>query len=148
MVTPDGTVVVEGYGPIELAGLTVDQANQKLKSTIGARYKSSRVKLTVGQTKTISVNVMGEVMTPGTYTLSAFATVFHALYMAGGTNDIGTLRNIKVFRNNRQVTTVDIYDYILNGKMTGNIRLAEGDVIVVGPYECLVNITGKLKRPM
>ena len=148
MVTPDGTVVVEGYGPIELAGLTVDQANQKLKSTIGARYKSSRVKLTVGQTKTISVNVMGEVMTPGTYTLSAFATVFHALYMAGGTNDIGTLRNIKVFRNNRQVTTVDIYDYILNGKMTGNIRLAEGDVIVVGPYECLVDITGKVKRPM
>ena len=148
MVTPDGTVVVEGYGPIELAGLTVDQANQKLKNTIGARYKSSRVKLTVGQTKTISVNVMGEVMTPGTYTLSAFATVFHALYMAGGTNDIGTLRNIKVFRNNRQVTTVDIYDYILNGKMTGNIRLAEGDVIVVGPYECLVDITGKVKRPM
>ena len=148
MVTPDGTVVVEGYGPIQLSGLTVDQANQKLKSTIGARYKSSRVKLTVGQTKTISVNVMGEVMTPGTYTLSAFATVFHALYMAGGTNDIGTLRNIKVFRNNRQVTTVDIYDYILNGKMTGNIRLAEGDVIVIGPYECLVNITGKVKRPM
>ena len=148
MVTPDGTVVVEGYGPIQLSGLTVDQANQKLKSTIGARYKSSRVKLTVGQTKTISVNVMGEVMTPGTYILSAFATVFHALYMAGGTNDIGTLRNIKVFRNNRQVTTVDIYDYILNGKMTGNIRLAEGDVIVVGPYECLVNITGKVKRPM
>lgn len=91
---------------------------------------------------------MGEVMTPGTYTLSAFATVFHALYMAGGTNSIGTLRNIKVFRNNRQVTTVDIYDYILNGKMTGNIRLAEGDVIVVGPYDCLVSISGKVKRPM
>ena len=147
-ITPDGTIVIEGYGPIELSGLTVDQANSKLKATLGARYKSSKVKLTVGQTKTISVNVMGEVMTPGTYTLSAFATVFHALYMAGGTNSIGTLRNIKVFRNNRQVTTVDIYDYILNGKMTGNIRLAEGDVIVVGPYECLVSISGKVKRPM
>ena len=147
-ITPDGTIVIEGYGPIELSGLTVDQANSKLKATLGARYKSSKVKLTVGQTKTISVNVMGEVMTPGTYTLSAFATVFHALYMAGGTNSIGTLRNIKVFRNNRQVTTVDIYDYILNGKMTGNIRLAEGDVIVVGPYDCLVSISGKVKRPM
>ena len=147
-VTPDGTIVIEGYGPIELAGLSVDQANRKLKTTLGARYKSSSIKLTVGQTKTISVNVMGEVATPGTYTLSAFATVFHALYMAGGTSDIGTLRNIKVFRDNRQVTTVDIYDYILNGKMTGNIRLAEGDVIVVGPYECLVQITGKVKRPM
>ena len=147
-ITPDGTIVIEGYGPIELSGLTVNQANSKLKATLGARYKSSKVKLTVGQTKTISVNVMGEVMTPGTYTLSAFATVFHALYMAGGTNSIGTLRNIKVFRNNRQVTTVDIYDYILNGKMTGNIHLAEGDVIVVGPYDCLVSISGKVKRPM
>ena len=148
VVTPDGYIVVEGYGPIELAGLTVEQANRKLKNTIGARYKSSRVKLSVGQTKTISVNVMGEVQVPGTYTLSAFATVFHALYMAGGANDIGTLRSIKVFRNNKQITTVDIYDYILNGKLTGNIRLAEGDVIVVGPYECLVQITGKVKRPM
>ena len=148
VVTPDGYIVVEGYGPIELAGLTVEQANRKLKNTIGARYKSSRVKLSVGQTKTISVNVMGEVQVPGTYTLSAFATVFHALYMAGGTNDIGTLRSIKVFRNNKQITIVDIYDYILNGKLTGNIRLAEGDVIVVGPYECLVQITGKVKRPM
>ena len=91
---------------------------------------------------------MGEVKTPGTYTLSAFATVFHALYMAGGTNDIGTLRNIKVYRNNRLITTVDIYDYILNGKLTGNVRLADNDVVVVGPYDCLVNVTGKVKRPM
>ncbi len=94
------------------------------------------------------VNVMGEVKAPGTYTLSAFATVFHALYMAGGTNDPGTLRNIKVYRNNRLVTVVDIYDYILNGKLTGNVRLADNDVIVVGPYDCPVNITGKVKRPM
>ena len=91
---------------------------------------------------------MGEVKTPGTYTLSAFASVFHALYMAGGTNDIGTLRNIKVYRNNKLVTTVDIYDYILNGKLTGNVRLADNDVIVVGPYDCLVNVAGKVKRPM
>lgn len=94
------------------------------------------------------VNVMGEVKTPGTYTLSAFATVFHALYMAGGTNDLGTLRNIKVYRHNKLVTVVDIYDYILNGKLTGNVRLADNDVIVVGPYDCLVTITGKVKRPM
>ena len=91
---------------------------------------------------------MGEVKAPGTYTLSAFATVFHALYMAGGTNDLGTLRNIKVYRNNRLVTVVDIYDYILNGKLTGNVRLSDNDVIVVGPYDCLVTVTGKVKRPM
>ena len=94
------------------------------------------------------VNVMGEVKKPGTYTLSAFATVFHALYMAGGISDIGTLRNIKVYRNNKLVTTVDIYDYILNGKLTGNVRLADNDVIVVGAYDCLVNVAGKVKRPM
>lgn len=147
-VSPDGDVVIEGYGPVAVSGLTVAQANARLRSTLGSRYSSSRIKLTVGQTRTIMVNVMGEVKLPGTYTLSAFATVFHALYMAGGTNDIGTLRNIKVYRNNRLVTVVDIYDYILNGKLTGNVRLVDNDVIVVGPYDCLVNISGKVKRPM
>ena len=147
-VSPDGEVTIEGYGPVNVSGLTVAQANARLRNTVGSRYRSSRVKLTVGQTKTIMVNVMGEVKAPGTYTLSAFATVFHALYMAGGTNDLGTLRNIKVYRNNRLVTVVDIYDYILNGKLTGNVRLADNDVIVVGPYDCLVTVTGKVKRPM
>ena len=147
-VSPDGDVTIEGYGPVQVSGLTVAQANARLRSTLGSRYTSSRVRLTVGQTRTIMVNVMGEVRLPGTYTLSAFATVFHALYMAGGTNDLGTLRNIKVYRSGRLVTVVDIYDYILNGRLTGNVRLAEGDVIVVGPYDCLVNISGKVKRPM
>ena len=147
-VSPDGEITIDGFGPVHVSGLTVAQANSKLRSTLGARYSSSKIKLTVGQTKTIMVNVMGEVKVPGTYTLSAFATVFHALYMAGGTSEIGTLRNIKVYRNNKLVTVVDIYDYILNGKLTGNIRLADNDVIVVGPYDCLVNITGKVKRPM
>lgn len=147
-VSPDGTVQIEGFGPVNLSGLTVAQANSRLRSQLGARYQSSKIQLTVGQTRTIMVNVMGEVKAPGTYTLSAFATVFHALYMAGGTNDIGTLRNIKVYRHNRLVTVVDIYDYILNGKLTGDVRLTDNDVIVVGPYDCLVNITGKVKRPM
>ena len=137
-VSPDGEVTIEGYGPVNVSGLTVAQANARLRNTLGSRYRS----------KTIMVNVMGEVKAPGTYTLSAFATVFHALYMAGGTNNLGTLRNIKVYRHNRLVTVVDIYDYILNGKLTGNVRLADNDVIVVGPYDCLVNISGKVKRPM
>lgn len=147
-VSPDGTIQIEGFGPVSVGGMTVEQANAALRKQLGARYQSSQIRLTVGQTKTISVNVMGEVQVPGTYTLSAFATVFHALYMAGGINDIGTLRSIKVYRNNRLVTVVDIYDYILNGKLTGNVRLTDNDVIVVGPYDCLVNITGKVKRPM
>ena len=147
-ISPDGTVQIEGFGPVQLSGLTVSQANSRLRSQLGARYQNSKIQLTVGQTRTIMVNVMGEVKTPGTYTLSAFATVFHALYMAGGTNDIGTLRNIKVYRRNRLITVVDVYDYILNGKLTGDVRLADNDVIVVSPYDCLVNLTGKVKRPM
>ncbi len=146
-VSPDGEVTIEGFGPVQVSGLTVAQANARLRSTLGSRYQSSKIKLTVGQTKTIMVNVMGEVRMPGTYTLSAFATVFNALYMAGGPNDLGTLRNIKVFRNNRLIAMVDVYDYILNGKAS-NIHLTDNDVIVVGPYDCLVSINGKVKRPM
>ena len=147
-VTPDGYVVIENFGPIQVAGLTVEQAQRKVRQQLGARYSSSQIMLTVGQTRTITVNVMGEVKTPGSFTLSAFATVFHALYMAGGPSDIGTLRNIKVYRNNRLVTTVDVYDYILNGNLKGNVRLADNDVITVGTYDCMVNVGGKVKRPM
>ena len=102
-VSPDGTVTIEGYGPVSISGLTVEEANAKLRSTVGSRYRSSKISLTVGQTRTIMINVMGEVKNPGTYTLPAFASVFHALYMAGGTNDIGTLRNIKVYRKRMTV---------------------------------------------
>lgn len=147
-VSPDGTINIDNYGPVNVDGLTVAQANQRLRSTLGRRFSGSNIRLTVGQTKTITVDVMGEVKVPGTYTLSAFSTVFNALYMAGGTNEIGTLRNIKVYRKGRQISTCDIYDYILNGNMKGNVRLTSGDVIIVGPYECLVNVTGKVKRPM
>lgn len=147
-VSPDGDIVIEGYGPIRVGGLSVAAAKARLRATLGSRYQSSRINLSLGQTRTVSINVMGEVVKPGTYTLSAFASVFNALYMAGGTNDIGTLRNIKIYRNNRLVSVCDIYDYILNGKMTGNVRLHDGDVIIVGPYDCLVNVTGKVKRPM
>lgn len=147
-VSPDGDIVIEGFGPIRVGGLTVAAAKSRIRATLGSRYQSSRINLSLGQTRTVSVNVMGEVMTPGTYTMSAFATVFNALYMAGGTNEIGTLRNIKIYRHNRLVSVCDIYDYILNGKMTGNVRLQDGDVIIVGPYDCMVNIAGKVKRPM
>ena len=147
-ISPEGDIDIEGFGPVNISGMTVAEANKQLCESLGQYYGGSNVKMSVGQTKTISINVMGEVVAPGTYSLSAFATVFHALYMAGGTNEIGTLRDIKVFRNNKQVTTVDIYDYILNGNLKGNIKLQSGDVIIVGPYTNLVNVTGKVKRPM
>ena len=148
MVSPEGTITVPGYGPIQLSGLTVSAAQGRLRQTLGARYSSSELRLTLGQTRTIQVNVMGEVHTPGTYHLSAFASVFHALYKAGGIRGLGTLRNIRVIRGGKVVTTVDVYDYILNGRLTGNILLKEDDVIQVQPYENLVGISGNVKRPM
>ena len=147
-VSPDGTIVVPDYGPISVSGLTVAAAQAKLRRTLGSQYASSNLQLTVGQTRTIMVNVMGEVKAPGTYTLSAFATVFHALYMAGGISDLGTLRNVKVYRSGKLVTVVDIYEYILNGRLAGNIRLHDNDVIQVGTYESIVDIAGRVKRPM
>ena len=147
-VSPDGDITVPGFGPIRVSSLTVAAAQSKIRSTLGSRYASSSLKISVGQTRTMMVNVMGEVKAPGTYTLSAFATVFHALYMAGGINDLGTLRNIKVYRGGKLITVVDVYEYILNGRLAGNVRLHENDVIVVGPYDCLVSIHGFVKRPM
>ena len=147
-VSPDGTVTIEGVGPLALAGMTVKEANDYVKKQLGRFYANSNITLTVGETRFIQVQVMGEVMVPGTYTLSALSSAFNALYAAGGISEIGTLRDIKVFRQGRVVSTIDVYDYILNGNTKGDIRLADNDVIVVGPYECLVNIRGKVKRPM
>jgi len=147
-VSPDGDITVPSFGPIHVAGLSVSSAQSKIRSTLGSRYASSSLKISVGQTRTMMVNVMGEVKAPGTYTLSAFATVFHALYMAGGINNLGTLRDIKVYRGGKLITVVDVYEYILNGRLAGNVRLHENDVIVVGPYDCLVGVQGNVKRPM
>ena len=148
VISPDGTITIEGIGVIQLGGLSVSQAKSRLKSVLGPRYQGSKIELTLGQTRTITVSVMGEVKVPGTYTLSAFATVYNALYMAGGPNDIGTLRNVKVYRQGRLLSNVDVYDFLLNGKLSGDVRLQDNDVITVSPYEALVNITGKVKRPM
>ena len=147
-VSPDGDVNVPDYGPVHVAGLSVSAAQSRVRSKLGTYYESSDIKVTVGQTRTILVNVMGEVKAPGTYTLSAFATVFHALYMAGGVSDLGTLRNIKVYRQGRQISVVDVYEFILNGRLAGNVRLQDNDVIQVGPYESIVDISGRVKRPM
>lgn len=147
-VSPDGDVVVPVVGPIQVAGLSVAAAQKRVSQQMGRFYSESDIKVTMGQTRTIMVNVMGEVKVPGTYTLSAFSTVFHALYMAGGISELGTLRNIKVFRGGRQISVIDIYEFILNGNLAGNVRLQDNDVIQVGTYDCIVDIAGSVKRPM
>lgn len=147
-VSPDGDIIIPEFGPVRVSGLTVAAAQSRIRSKLGGYFQSSEIKATLGQSRTIMVNVMGEVKVPGTYTLSAFATVFHALYMAGGISDLGTLRSIKVLRQGRQISVVDVYEFILNGRLAGNVRLQDNDVIQVGTYDCIVDIEGKVKRPM
>lgn len=147
-ISPDGRIVVEGFGPLHLAGKTVEEANKYLKEALGKIYAGSSINLSVGTTRSIVVQVLGEVVTPGSYTMSALSTAFNALYAAGGISDIGTLRSINVFRNGKTVATIDVYDYIFNGKVDGNIRLQDNDVVSVGAYDAIVNIQGKVKRPM
>lgn len=148
VVAPDGSISIPEEQPVYVSGLTLDQAKAKVCSTIGMNYEGSTIKLSLGQTRTVLVNVMGEVVTPGTYSLSAFSTVFNALYLAGGVNDIGTMRSIKVSRKGKVVTEIDVYDFILNGRLPGNITLQDDDVIIVGAYSRLVKIEGHIKRPM
>lgn len=156
-VTPDGYITIPDVGPINVNGLTVQAASNKIRGELSKIYAgmastnvnlSTNVKVSLGQIRTIQVNIMGEVARPGTYALSSFSTVFHALYKAGGISRLGSLRNIKVVRGGRTVATVDVYDYIINGRSHSDIRLQEGDVILASPYEALVLIQGKIKRPM
>lgn len=152
-ISPEGSIMVAQLGPIYLSGNTVQQANNIVRDRFARKYggiadSRSDINVTLGQVRSIQVDVMGEVARPGTFRLSPFSTVFHALYNAGGINDIGTLRNIEVLRNGKRISNVDIYDYLFRGKQTGNVRLQEGDVIIVPPYVELVNVEGNVKRPM
>lgn len=154
-ISPDGTINIEKIGPVNLNGMTVAEANNYMKKVLGKTYSgldtpdgTLEIRLTLGNARTIQINVMGEVVQPGTYALSSFSTVFHALYRAGGVNDIGSLRNVQVTRNGKNVATVDVYEFIMKGKTQDDIRLQEGDVIIVPAYEALVQISGNVKRPM
>lgn len=154
-ISPEGNIMIEQVGPVYLNGLTIREANEKLRSVFSQIYAgvsgeepSSDVRVTLGRLRTIQVNVLGEVATPGTYRLSSFATVFHALYRAGGVTPIGGLRDIRIMRGDHEVARVDVYDLLMKGKQNDDIRLEEGDVIIVPPYELLVEISGNVKRPM
>ena len=148
VISPDGNIVVSGVGPLYLAGRTVAQAAEYVKDALGEVYADSQISLSVGAVRSIQVQVVGEVVTPGTYTLSALSTAFNALYAAGGINDFGTLRTINVYRAGKLISAIDVYDYILNGNTDSDVRLQDNDVISVGAYAALVNIKGKVKRPM
>ena len=155
-ISPDGTINIQKIGPVNLNGLTISEANDYLKKTLNKIYNglnntndpTSDIRLTLGNIRTIQINVMGEVVQPGTYSLSSFATVFHALYRAGGVSDIGSLRNVQLVRNGKNIATIDVYQFIMKGNIQDDIRLQEGDVVIVPAYDVLVKIDGKVKRPM
>ena len=155
-ISPDGTINIQKIGPVNLNGLTISEANDYLKKTLNKIYNglnntndpTSDIRLTLGSIRTIQINVMGEVVQPGTYSLSSFATVFHALYRAGGVSDIGSLRNVQLVRNGKNIATIDVYQFIMKGNIQDDIRLQEGDVVIVPAYDILVKVDGKVKRPM
>ncbi len=152
-ISPEGSIMISQIGPVYLNGMTISDASNHIKNSFSRKYAGMEeadtdIQVTLGQVRTIQVDILGEVATPGTFRMSPFSSVFHALYRAGGINDIGSLRNIQVLRNNRKIAGVDIYEYLFDGKTNGNIRLQEGDVIIVPPYDQLVNIDGNVKRPM
>ena len=150
IISPDGTINLNELGPVYLSGMTVTEADNFLRKELGKLYSNedNRTKLTLGRARTIQVNIMGEVLQPGTYSLSAFSTLFHALYRAGGVNDIGSLRDVRLTRGGKVINRIDVYDFMLTGKVNDDIRLEEGDVIIVPAYSVMVLLTGKVKRPM
>ena len=153
VISPEGSINVDVLGPVYLSGMTIDEANKYLKKRLGQIYgglgrEGTDMRLSLGQIRTIQVNIVGEVPNPGTYVLSAFATAFHALYRAGGVVEPGTVRDIKVVRDGKVVARVDVYQFLMKGNLNDDIRLEEGDVILVSPYKSLVSIEGAVKRPM
>ena len=154
-ISPDGNINIPNIGLVYLSGMTIKEADNYLRKELTKIYagiadnnSQTEIKVTLGQIRTIQINVMGEVAVPGTYSLSSFSTIFHALYKAGGVNKLGSLRNIRLVRNNKTIATLDIYEFILGGKTLTDSQLQEGDVIIVPPYEMLVDIQGNVKRPM
>lgn len=155
VISPDGNIMVQDIGPVYLNGKTIQEADAYVKkvfsqiySGLGGDNSDSSIKLSLGQNRSVIVNVMGEVENPGTYQVSSFATIFNAIYMAGGVNEVGSLRDIKLYRNNEQVAMVDMYDYIMNGRVQDDIRLEDNDAVIVSPHSILVNIDGRVRRPM
>lgn len=155
VISPDGNIIVEDLGPVYLNGKTIQEADAYIKKVFSQIYSgldgdnsNSSIKVSLGQNRSVLVNVMGDVENPGTYQVSSFATVFNAIYMAGGVNDLGSLREIKLYHDNEEVAKIDMYDYIRNGKVQDDIRLNDNDVIIVSPHTLLVNIDGSVRRPM
>lgn len=153
-ITPEGNISIPNIGPIFLNGLSIEEATIKIKKELGRIYSglngsspNTFIKISLGAIRSIKVNMVGEISTPGTYTLPSLASVFNALYAAEGPSYNGTLRSVKVIRENKVIADLDFYDYLLNGIQENNIHLNDQDVIIINPYIKRVEIKGMVKRP-
>lgn len=154
MISPDGKILISGIGPISLAGIQLSAAKNRIFNRLASIYSGLKgsnpntfIEVSVGQVRSIKVSVVGNVTQPGTYTLSSFATVFNALYNAGGPSENGSMRDIQLIRGGKKISDFDIYKYLFEGKSEGNLQLQEGDVIVVKSYQKRVKLAGAIKNP-
>jgi protein involved in polysaccharide export with SLBB domain len=154
-VNPEGSILLDNIGLISVSGKTIEAAEGIIKNRVSAFYTglngsnpSTFLQVTLGNVKTIKVHILNEVRLPGTFTLSAFSTVFNALYAAGGPSDNGTLRAIQLIRNNKKIAEIDVYDLLINGTANLDVQLQDQDVILVNPYLARVRILGEIKRPL
>ncbi|WP_209329976.1 SLBB domain-containing protein [Lunatimonas salinarum] len=155
MVTPEGSLILDNVGPIGVSGKTVEEATALIKSRLSRFYTglggstpNTFLQVSLGNLRTIQVHLVGELRLPGTFTLSSLSTVFNALYAAGGPNVNGSMRSIKVIRNDRQIAEIDVYEFLTEGKADINLRLQDQDIILVQPFLGRVRVQGEVKRPM
>ncbi len=153
-INSEGLIFIPNVGPVNVSGMTVEAATSRLSRTLSNIYSglggsspNTFMQVRVGNIRSIQVSMVGEVFTPGNYTLSSFASVFNALYAAGGIKENGSFRNIRVYRNSRMVAELDVYDFLVNGNQASNVRLENNDVILVPPIEKQVEISGPVLRP-
>ena len=153
-ISQEGTINIPNIGLVNLNGMTIRKADAYMKKKLGQIYSvdgdnaKSEIKLSLGNIRTIQVNMMGEVANPGTYYLSSLSNLYHALHRAGGVSRLGSLRDIQLIRKGKVIANVDIYDFIREGRMEGDLILEEGDIINVPPYDIIVDIAGNVRRPM
>jgi protein involved in polysaccharide export with SLBB domain len=152
-VNPDGKIIIPNIGPISVGGSSVSAATARIKTSLSRIYSGLQgnnpntfMEIRLGNIRTISVSMVGELVKPGTYALPSFASVFNALFAAGGPSENGTFRSIQVYRNNRLLQEVDIYDFLIKGENTSNTLLNDNDVIIVQPFKNRVELVGPVRR--
>lgn len=152
-VNPDGRIFVPNVGPIQVGGSTIAAATSRIKSAMASIYSgllgsspNTFMDLRLGNIRTVTISLVGELNRPGTYTVSSFASPFNALFAAGGPNESGSFRHIQIYRDSKLLQEIDIYDFLVKGESTSSISLRDNDVVIVPPVRARVEIRGPVRR--